>query len=584
MQVYTNCIIIVRRVTLYFRRTQMNPIGFILLTILSFTTLAMADCHVWTETSTVRVVRESPPGATHSVHLWAARNEWVSFQILVRSDAPLVIQRIEPSEFKAKGGESIPSSNLHLFRQHQIHLTVGTERNDSFKPGWYPDPLIPLCNPLTGAILAGRLKALPFDLPANETHGFWIDIHVPSEAKPGMYRNTFRISAEGDYDADIPVELTVWDFQLPDTPTMQTAFGSPVQVMQAYYKQRAKEGKEAEPTDWPSIEKQCSKLMSEHRINAVPLQDYLSPRIDRAGGYQISKERIDALREFVDSYHVNALQAPNPADVFKDPDKDRDKFRSWLKAIDVAAERLDRPNVLFYFYLVDEPNDWETYDFIRKWGKAIHEAKSVVRVLVTESTKPRNVTWGNLYGAIDIWCPLFPEFDALGAARHQEHGETVWVYTALCQKDRTPWWHIDYPLLNYRVPAWIAWRYRISGLLYWGGMAHWNEVDDPWSEAWTYHHPQSREKVYNGEGTLVYPARAVGYDGIVPNLRLKALRDGIQDYEYLSILERLGLAEEARKIVLPLASSWFKWNQDPVAYEKARVKLAEMIVLAGAKK
>ena len=54
MQVYTNCIIIVRRVTLYFRRTQMNPIGFILLTILSFTTLAMADCHVWTETSTVR--------------------------------------------------------------------------------------------------------------------------------------------------------------------------------------------------------------------------------------------------------------------------------------------------------------------------------------------------------------------------------------------------------------------------------------------------------------------------------------------------------------------------------------------------
>ena len=98
--------------------------------------------------------------------------------------------------------------------------------------------------------------------------------------------------------------------------------------------------------------------------------------------------------------------------MFKDPDKDRDKFRSWLKAIDVVAERLDRPNVLFYFYLVDEPNDWETYDFIRKWGKAIHEAKSVVKVLVTESTKPRNVIWGNLYGAIDIWCPLFPEFDA----------------------------------------------------------------------------------------------------------------------------------------------------------------------------
>jgi hypothetical protein len=518
------------------------------------------------------------------VHLSAARNEWISFQILVRSEVPLVIQRIEPLEFEAKGGELIPTSNVHLFRQHQIHLTVGTERNGSFRAGWYPDPLIPFCNPLTEAALDGRLRALPFDLPANETHGFWIDIHVPVEAKPGLYRNTFRICAEGDHDTDIPVELTVWDFQLPDTPTMQTAFGSPVQVMQAYYIQRAKEGKEVAPSDWPAIEKQCSKLMSEHRINAVPLTDYLSPRIDHAGGYNISAERIEALRQFIDQYHVNALQAPNPGDVFKNPERrDRDKLRLWLKAIDVAVERLDRPNVLFYFYLVDEPNNWETYDFISKWGKAIHEAKSVVKVMVTESTKPRNVTWGNLYGAVNIWCPLFPEFDPLSAASRLEHGEALWVYTALCQEDRTPWWHIDYPLLNYRVPAWIAWRYRISGLLYWD-MAHWKEVDDPWGEAWTYHHPQARGKVYNGEGTLVYPARPVGYDGIVPSLRLKALRDGIQDYDYLTILERLGLAEEAREIVLPLANSWFKWNEDPVAYEKARVKLAEMIISAKAKK
>ena len=258
-------------------------------------------------------------------------------------------------------------------------MTVGTERNASFKPGWYPDPLIPLRNPLTGAILDGRLKALPFDLPANETHGFWIDIHIPAEAKPGLYRNTFRVSAEGDHDTDIPVELTVWDFQLPDTPTMRTAFGSPVQVMQEYYKQRAREGKETEPANWPTIAKQCASLVSEHRINAVPLLDYLSPRIDRAGGFQISRERIDSLREFVDQYQVNALQTPNPAHVFKDPDKDRGKLSAWLKAIDVSVEQLERPNVLFDFYLVDEPNDWETYDFIRKWGKAIHDARSVVK-------------------------------------------------------------------------------------------------------------------------------------------------------------------------------------------------------------
>ena len=64
------------------------------------------------------------------------------------------------------------------------------------------------------------------------------------------------------------------------------------------------------------------------------------------------------------------------------------------------------------------------------------------------------------------------------------------------------------------------------------------------------------------------------------SMRLKALRDGIQDYEYLAILERAGLGDEARKVVLPLAESWFNWEKDPAAYDKARATLAAMIVKA----
>ncbi len=553
--------------------------------IMSFTAVAMADWHVWTETQTVRIVRESPPGASAKVYLSAARNEWISFQILARSSSPLVIREFHPSEMKTEDGAAILAKHFHLFRQHQIHLTEGTPRNDAFKPGWYPDPLIPFRHPLTGAPLDGRIKALPFQLPENETHGFWIDIYVPKEAQSGLYRGTVRILTEGDLEAIVPVELTVWDFLFPNTPTMQTAFGSPVQAMQRYYKQRAKERKETEPTDWPAIEKQCSKLMSENYINAAPSSDAFFPRMDRRVGYEIPQARIESLRRFVDEYHVNAIQVPNPAEVFKDPQKDRDKLHAWLKAIDVAALHLNRPDVILYTYLSDEPNDWEAYQYVRKWGKAIRDAKSVVKVLVTEQTKPQNTLWGNLYGAVDIWCALFPLFDPISSLRRQEQGEIMWAYTALCQEQKTPWWHIDYPLLNYRVPSWIAWRYAVKGLLYWAGMCHWTEVDDPWTDARTYRHPKTRfGKAYNGEGTLVYPARAVGYDGIVPSLRLKALRNGIQDYEYLSILQRLGLAEEGRKIVLPLANSWFQWNEDPAAYEKARMDLAAIIVSAGKNK
>ena len=86
--------------------------------------------------------------------------------------------------------------------------------------------------------------------------------------------------------------------------------------------------------------------------------------------------------------------------------------------------------------------------------------------------------------------------------------------------------------------------------------------------------------VFNGEGSLVYPARAAGYDGIVPTIRLKALRDALEDYEYLAILQRLGEAAEAQQVVRSLTDSFFQWEKAPAAYEKARTKLAMMIVAA----
>ena len=74
----------------------------------------------------------------------------------------------------------------------------------------------------------------------------------------------------------------------------------------------------------------------------------------------------------------------------------------------------------------------------------------------------------------------------------------------------------------------------------------------------------------------------MGYDGIVPTIRLKALRDGIEDYEYLAILDRLGKAAEARKLVRSLTESFFQWEKNPAAYEKTRAKLAALIVEASA--
>ncbi len=547
---------------------------------------AAADWQVWTVAETRRVLREELPHAQEgmAVKLAAARNEWESFQILIRSDEPVRGVRVEPGELRGPKGAVLPAAAARLYRQHALHLTEPTFRNDQFRPGWYPDPLIPFVHPLTGKPLAGaRFTAVPFDLPAGEAHGFWVDLYVPANAQPGEYRGTYRVVA-GAKACQVPVTLTVWDFQLPATPTLQTALGSPAGRMKSYYQKRARAKKESEPADWKAVELQCAEMLSEHRINATPWTDF-RPVLQPDGSFRIPAEQVRAVREFIDRYHVNAIQVAHPRTAVKDPVEQRDKLHAWLAAWDRAAKELDRPQVTLLTYLRDEPNDEEEYHYVQKWGRAIRAAKSAVKVLVVEQTKTQNPKWGDLYGAIDIWCPLFPLHDPETAAQRLALGEKIWTYTALCQtKNKTPWWETDFPLLNYRVPSWMAWQHRMCGLLYWGGMSYWSGVDDPWTDPKTLdRRKDGKGPLYNGEGCIVYPGRAAGYEGIAPSLRLKALRDSIEDYEYLAILDRQGKGDEARKIVLALTDSFFHWNPDPKAYQAARAKLAQQIV-AGAKK
>lgn len=566
------------------RRSDMKAISPLLL-LLVLGVDARAQWHVWTVTETQRVLREAPAGEGREVRLAAARNEWESFQVLMRSDAAVPGVRVEAGDLTGPDGALFRGEDARLFRQHQLQLEVGTFRNEDFVPGWYPDPLIPHRHPVTLEPLAGaRFVAMPFDLPANETHGFWIDVFVPSDASPGEYRGTFRVVAEGQDPVDIPVTLTVWNFALPRLSALKTALGSPAQRMRGYYRRQAAADKEAEPDDWDAIERQCAELLSQHRINATPPPGALDPEVQPDGSFTIPSGKVDALRDFVDRYHVNACSIPHPRRWIKDPEEERTKLHAWLAAFDRAIEELARPEVTFFIYLRDEPNDPEAYNYVRFWGRAIRDSMTRVKVLVVEQTWPQEDRWGDLYGAVDIWCPLFSLFKPKSAAARQKLGEEIWTYTALCQRARTPWWHTDYPLLNYRVPCWIAYSYDIRGLLYWGGMSYWQGVADPWTDPKTLDRRSGARgasgALFNGEGVLVYPGRAVGYEGIAPSMRLKALRDGIEDYDMLVLAAERGKAAEARRLVTNLARSWFDWEPDPTAYDAARAKLAELILSA----
>jgi len=535
---------------------------------------------VWTVCQTRRVLRDELPEPAGAVRLAAARREWESFQILVRSSEPVRGVTIEPGDLRGPDGYVLPGAAARLYRQHALYLGKATSRHPDFRPGWYPDALIPFRHPTTRQPLAdARFVAVPFELPAEQTHGFWVDICVPEDAPAGEYRGEYRVRAADGRERTIPVKLTVWGFTLPRVAALRTALGSPASKLRGYYAYLVRNGQRSTAPDWQQVDRQCAEMLTRHRINVAPppVGDLPIARAD--GTFEVPSEMIVAFRRFVDTYHVNALQLPHPKTAVRDPVAEGEKLRRWLAAWDRAADALDRPGVLFYIYLKDEPNDPAAYAEVRRWGEAIRAARSVVQVLVVEQTRPQQAAWGDLYGAVDIWCPLFAAFLPESAARRQAAGETIWAYTALCQGTPTPWWQIDRPLVNYRVPAWIAWRYRIRGLLYWGNMCYWEEVADPWTEPATFHTGGGfRRQVFNGEGTLVYPGREVGFDGLVPSMRLKALRDAVEDYDYLYLLEKAGRAEEAERLVAPLVPDWFSWQTSPEAYEQIRHKLAARLI------
>jgi hypothetical protein len=169
---------------------------------------------------------------------------------------------------------------------------------------------------------------------------------------------------------------------------------------------------------------------------------------------------------------------------------------------------------------------------------------------------------------VDIWVPTFRDYDPTAAQARQALGDEVWSYTAGWQCTGCPGWLLDYPVLHHRIPLWITWRFHITGLLYWT-TTYW--PNDPWVDPKTY----SR---YNGDGSLLYPGSAVGYPGPVVSIRLKAIRDGMEDYEYLKLLADLGDPAGADTIALGVASGFTGWRRNRQDLYRARQQLAEKIL------
>ena len=156
-------------------------------------------------------------------------------------------------------------------------------------------------------------------------------------------------------------------------------------------------------------------------------------------------------------------------------------------------------------------------------------------------------------------------------------GKRVWSYTTGLAPNESPSWLVDFDLINFRIVPWLDYSTGLSGFL------HWTPVNwcpgDPWTNAGTSNNTCAAgspiDTNRNMAGVFYYPGHQVGTpNAAIPSARLKAIRDGVEDYDYLAMLASLGDPTLAKSLTQTLAPAWDAWNHDPAAVLAAREQAA----------
>jgi hypothetical protein len=497
---------------------------------------AQASPVVWTAPSMHRVGMSEAAGSGAEVSLIAARGEYESFQIIANGATKgLGNVNVTVSDLQGPAGQTIPKTNFTLYREKYMHVTGSSPNwkgsNQPLGPGWYPDALIPFNDPETGKPITGaRLEAVPFDVKAGNNQPIWVDLLVPRSAEPGKYSGNYTVTSDqGSFTG--PISLRVWNFTLPAAPTLKSSFlffqAGTVDAQRELLRNKIS------PLSTGSADQ--ARLMKENGLSATQTGPFSGADVGRC----------------------NMSPAPSVS-----------QFKS------VAAAQ--QPGLMLYDYSADEIGHCTNlYPTIRQWAKNMHQAG--IENLISMSPTPALYDDGSGTGrsAVDIWVllPVMYNNSKSHVGEVLKKGDSVWSYNTLVQDAYSPKWLIDFDPVNFRIqPGFISQSLNLTGLLYW-------RVDKWPSDAWdnvnnagTYSSAN-----YPGEGMLVYPGQPVGVKGVVASMRLKWLRDGVEDYDYVQILKDLGKADLAMEITRSVGADWTNWTRDPNAIEAARQKLGDAI-------
>jgi Domain of unknown function (DUF4091) len=544
----------VRRNGEHARRTFPRAKGLLLaaavpvvLTILiAFNTTSEPAFPVWTMSGLVRVGKTDAAGTASSVNLSSARGETVDTQVIVQAPpGGLTNVNLSASALTGPGGATIPASSVTLYREYYLSVTgtasYGGGSNPPLGSGTYPEPLIPFNDPETGLALCGTaatLKACNATISAGQNQPYWIDIsvaHGATNSPPGTYTGSISITADQG-TVTIPVTLTVWNFELPVQPSELSiwslwppAAGNTITTLaQALMRNKVTY----------DVAANASSDVTNFGLNRSGLNGYYFIGIQCNGSYS----------SLPSTSQINTAAANFPAGLGLD------------------------------LYVADELNGCSSaYPALKTMGTNAHAAnRSVKTIMAINTPDPNLYNEGDGRSAIDHWVLLdsaqqWPALPFTGAG-------DLWSYTT-CNTGfgNAPEWLVDYPPINERIQAgFLNWTQGATGILYYRSdgwtagntIGSWNNVDTT-ACGGGLGRP--------GDGIFLYPPGPIASTESAPGIRLKAIRDGIQDYEYAQILNNLGQVAFVNSTIQPIATSWSNWNHNPNTLEAARLQLGQQL-------
>ncbi len=514
-------------------------------------------CVVWVTGPTEMIARDAEPALSKKdAKVEMAQNEVESLQIVIRPLQDLDNVEIKVSDLKNERGDMFPASGITLHKIKYIYnppelFGTGCRRK---KDGFYPDALPIVNDPC-------KLQSSTGNQP------FLLSFSTFDGVASGKYSGRLVIESVNAPAMTIPLDVTVWDFALTRESHLRGEFnilyGRGWRFLEKHY------GLKWGSKELTTMYKKYYQMLLNHRLNPKEIPVDL-----------FSREADDYLRD----------SRLNSHPVFEYSGGLRWIKRKGAFPAEESIDYVDKSKLERAVSLLKQKGHWHKSYFcpqniIDEAGPAeahyVHRVKKLFTEIAADAKLALACNYhSELEGAVDIWMLHCLKFNPFLAKMLQAKGNEVYLYLADSMGGRYPNYYLSFPRSETRAMGWLYWLYDLQGYEYYS-VNLWYK--NPWQKAM----PSNNEDE-NFQGVLIYP----GPDGPVSSLRLEAIRDGMEDYEYLwqlkkrlrSVSEKLNLSDEGidkmvKRCCEFVAPALNRVPNKPSVIYKMRKRLAEKILL-----